>query len=213
MSSYAKKIILGIFVLICSFLFSTILLGHFFHLELANYLTLIGFFGVLLGAFLALTQIRINYNFNRRKAAIDFIIKNIETENNPKLKMFMEEYPHLYADPGMETFIDVNTFYQTLLETDKGRAKIIRKLLLDIFNFYERMSIAILKETYDEDICYDDHGFIMTNFFQKTQSFIETLRTTYDEPRLYINFEHMSIRWFKRRERSKKQKLIDNQRI
>lgn len=210
-SSYLKKIVLGILVLFLTFFISTKILEHYFIFELSNYLTLFGFFCVLLGAFLALTQIRINYNFNKRKAALDFIFKNIEIENTPKMRLFLSSYKLLYVDPNTEGYYDVLNYYNTM--SVKEDAKNFRILLLDIFNFYERMSIAILKESFDEDICYDDQGFVMTNFYQKTESFIIELRTQYQEPRLYINFEYMSLRWIKRREQSVRQKLITNQQI
>jgi hypothetical protein len=127
------------------------------------------------------------------------------------MRLFLSSYKLLYVEPSTEDYSDVLKYYNTL--SAKEDAKNFRVLLLDMFTFYQRMSIAILKESFDEDICYDDNGFVMTNFYQKTESFINELRTQYQEPSLFINFKYMSLRWIKRRKRSVRQKLITNQQI
>ncbi len=68
---------------------------------------------------------------------------------------------------------------------------------IKILNFYERMAIGILKEVLDEDICYDDQGFILINFYKWTRSFIDKLKIEHEERRLFVNFEHIATRWTK----------------
>lgn len=54
------------------------------------------------------------------------------------------------------------------------------------------MSIAILKDVYDEDICYDDNGFNLIQFYRWVKSYIQKIRSDQNEERMFINFEIFS---------------------
>jgi hypothetical protein len=205
-----KRILIatGIFAIVF-FITSHILRHYFIIFTFENYLAIFGFGIVLLGTFIAITQIRVNYNFNRRKAAIDFIFKNIESEIIPKLRSLRSVYAIEFLN--LKTGKDLLHYYNNL--KDSERQQQFRDLILDIFNFYERMAIAIFKESFDEDICYDDHGFILIQFYNGAVSFIEEFRKKNNEPRIYINMEHLVQRWKQRHQILAKKKLVANRNI
>lgn len=54
---------------------------------------------------------------------------------------------------------------------------------------------SILKDVYDDDICYDDIGFNTILFYKWVKSHIEEIRKEVKEERIFINFEDIVERW------------------
>lgn len=79
-------------------------------------------------------------------------------------------------------------------QADIETKKLVKEIVMDILNFYERMSIGILKKAYDEDICYDDNGFNLIHFYGWTKTYINELKDKHD-PRIFINFQYVAENW------------------
>lgn len=187
-----KRILLYIilcFVIIVGLL---LILKTRYTLTKENQLQIIGFSILISSIIVVFSQIRINLRFNKRKAALDFSFNQIQKDLFPILK-------DLKKSIGKDFL--VFTRQDSILELLKKEpqtyddSKKIRNLVLDVLNFYERMSIGVLKDTYDEDICYDDHGFNFIQFYNWTKPFLDELRSKHNEQRLYVNFEHIAEKW------------------
>jgi hypothetical protein len=85
-------------------------------------------------------------------------------------------------------------------DADKNNVK---QIVNRILNFYERMCICILKDVFDEDICYDDKGFNLIAFYKWTILYIQNIRRELKDERIYVNFEAISLRWIEIYERRK----------
>lgn len=70
--------------------------------------------------------------------------------------------------------------------------------------FYERMALGILKEVYDQDICFDDSAFNIIHFFDWTKTYLKTLQQNYDR-RSFVNFSHLAEKWRDRYEKQRKE--------
>lgn len=168
-----------------------LLLNHYFPLSTDQILTIIGYLFLTTSAILVFFQIRINLQYDKRKEAINFCYDRIAKELFPLLF----ELKSLFGKDIL-IFTSQETFLEHLKKNSNAeQVKQLRKLILDILNFYERMSIGILKNVYDEDICYDDNGFNLIYFYKWVSSFIQELRNQYQEDRLFVNFEEIAERW------------------
>src|SRR5260221_12133474 len=214
-----KKIILYIAICIVITFSSLFFLKNKYTLSKDNELTIIGYTFLISSLILIYFQIRINLRYNKRKAALDFCFNQIQKELFPLLKQLKEI---LHKDFLVFTKEDaILALFKSEILQDK---KAFRSAILDILNFYERMAIAILKDAFDEDICYDDHGFNLIHFYNWSIPFINELHVQHKEERLFINFVHIAEKWqavyLKRKKfydkmasRSRKRKTIRDQSI
>lgn len=156
-----------------------------------NYISIIGYYSILSSAIILYLQLRVNLRYNRRKAAIDFSNEKISKELFPILRQITpivgKEFILFSKEKTFKEFIN------SLREEDENKEK-IKQLVLDIVNFYERMSIGIIKEVYDEDICYDDNGYHMVHFYAWTKGFISEMKEKHG-PRIFINFQYLAENW------------------
>lgn len=170
-----------------------------------NIISIIGYYSIFSSAVIIYLQLKVNLSYNKRKAAMDFSYDKVGKELSLLLKGLKVTLGKDYA-----VFTKEQTF-KDFLSTDPMDAiekKKLRESVLDILNFYERMSIGVLKEAYDEDICYDDSGFNLLQFYGWTKGFINELKDKHD-PRIFINFQHLAEHWAKRLElETKKQKDV-----
>ncbi len=185
-----KRILLIMFLVLLAFsaflYFGASKLG----LTTENVLTILGYYFVLNGTILVFTQIRITLNFNQRKAALDFILGSAMTtllDYEDRLKNLVQK-PSLTFGPSEKALHYLNSL-------DAERRLQTESAIISILSFYERMALGVLKEGFDEDICYDDRGFLLTNFYGWTNSYIDELRAKHKEPRLFSNVKYLALRW------------------
>lgn len=172
-------------------------LYHAATFSVENLISIVGFISITSSAILLYFQLKVNLSYNQRKAAVDFSHDKIAKELFPLLKDLKS---HIKKDL---TILNKNENIKDLFDSqnfDDQTKKTIRILVIDILNFYERMSIGIFKNVYDEDICYDDNGFNMVHFYHWVDSFINELKNKYDD-RIFINFQHLAERWETRLEK------------
>lgn len=175
-----------------------------FDLSKDNILTILGFYFVFNGTLLVFTRININLKFDQRKAALDWMFGDVTStllQYELKLKEFLQK-PSLTFDTTEKAKIWLTTLGDPNIRRESEEAIIL------ILNFYERMSIGILKETFDEDICYDDRGFLLTNFYRWARGYVEDLRIQHKEPRLFSNTEEIVVRWADRLEHEHGERLL-----
>lgn len=149
---------------------------------------------VIIGSVLVFYQMKINFNYNQRKATSDFIFGPIQTTLLPlelRLKELIDKQILLFSsNENFLTVIDAK-------EMDESKKKELIQIVHHILNFYERMSICILKDTFDEDICYDDKGLLMIHFIDWTRTYIRRLETDVED-RAYANSVKIADSWTRR---------------
>lgn len=167
-------------------------IGPMFNFSLENYLTIIGFFFICSSVIIIFFQVRINLRYNKRKAALDFCYSRIQNDLFPlisQLKVILKKEFFVFTKE--ESLSD-------LLKSDKlseDEKKKVKTIVLDILNFYERMSIGIFKEVFDEDICYDDNGFNLIYFYDWVIPYVKEIQIKHKEERVFVNFEEIAERW------------------
>jgi hypothetical protein len=141
-------------------------------------------------AALIFVQIRINLGYNRRKAATEFIFGEVIQTLGPLEAQLLERLkkPNLHFSDGENLMAVVAG-----IENEEEKRS-FQRLILDVFNFYERMAISILKGSLDEDICYDDRGFVLLNLHGWGESYISHLQSEVDR-RAYTNLSILASRW------------------
>ncbi|MFB2121668.1 hypothetical protein [Parapedobacter sp. 2B3] len=72
---------------------------------------------------------------------------------------------------------------------------------------------SILKDVYDDDICYDDIGFNTILFYKWVKSHIEEIRKEIKEERIFINFEDIVERWTSYYHKTKDTHLVHNAKL
>ena len=188
-----SKILLIMLLILCVLSGSLYFLRNILELTKENILTILGFYFVFNGTILVFTQIQITLRFNQRKASLDFIFGGVTSTLLPyeqELKKALKK-PSLTFEAGEKAHVWLNS-----LTADEQLEN--KTIIINILNFYERMSLGILKEGYDEDICYDDRGFMLTNFYRWVEDYVLELRTKHNEPRLFANVEFLAVIWSNR---------------
>lgn len=164
-----------------------------------NTIALLGYFSIFSSAFLVYFSLDVNLKYNKRKSAMDFLLDRVKKELIPL-------YNDLKGIVHKDFFLESSgKSFQEYLEQendDEKKSKAI-ELADEMLAFYERMSLGILKEVYDQDICFDDSAFSMIHFFDWTKTYLKTLQHDYDK-RSFINFNHLAEKWRKRYEKQRK---------
>jgi len=160
----------------------------------ANVLTVGSLYLIFLGSVLVFYQIKINLNYNKRKAATDLMFKEVMEILQPAERELCNilDKKHLIFDSEEDYLQYVER--ETIDDSEKKRVK---ELVKDILNFYERMAIGIFKGVYDEDICYDDKGLLMISFINWASSYIDSLQKNVEQ-RAYANAVDLAERWSNR---------------
>lgn len=163
-----------------------------------NAIAILGYFSIFSSAVLLYFSLDVNLKYNKRKAAMDFLNERMKNEVLPvynELKGLVQKDFFLETSgKSFQQYID-----QEEDDEKKGKAKDLTDQML---LFYERLALGILKETYDEDICYDDLGFEMIHFYDWTKSYLRSFQERYN-PRSFVNFSHQAEEWRKRYEKQK----------
>lgn len=193
--TWIDKTVIYIILSLIIFIASVIYLSHNYILELGNILTITSFLFLTVSAILLYFQIRTGLSFNKRKAAFDFIMKDISKD----LIALFKELSQITRVPR------VQTLYKTYAIKDilDGKVLISEELpefetkVIAILNFYERMAIGIYTGVLDNSICYDDTGFNLIKFFEWVEPYIKILQGEYKEERLFANFLDLYENWHK----------------
>ena len=157
-------------------------------------LTNLSLYLVFAGAVIAYYQTQIRLNQKKRKAATDFIFEEVTQVLQP-----LEEELKEMLDKDFLVFCE-DEDYEMLLERDDlsdQEKQRVKELVGKILNFYERMAIGIFKGALDEDICYDDKGFLMISFYDWTANHIKTIRKNIED-RAYANGVGLAQKWSER---------------
>jgi len=201
-----KRVLVFIVSATLILLLTIYIVSYMITFSVQEYLSAIGFIFITASIILVYFQIRITLRYNKRKSAVEFMYNNVQNNLYPQIKDLKTQVAVLLVKQLDEEFNLWNTPLLEILNkkniNDDDKAK-IRVSVIDILNFYERMSIAILKDTFDEDICYDDTGYILLKFYDWSESFIDTLQSKYKEERLFINFQNIADSWRKRHQMTK----------
>lgn len=170
-------------------------------LKSADYISITGYYFTASAILLAFFQLRINLRYNQRKAAADFVFSLVPQELIPNLR-------RVVGLVGGATFLDVmrGRSYQEILEGNglsSRKLKELRQAVHDILNFYERMAITIFSGALDDEICYDDSGFMMVQFHDWVGSYVRKIQEEegVGGDRLFSNFTALAAHWNGKRNR------------
>lgn len=73
--------------------------------------------------------------------------------------------------------------------------------VVTILNTWERAAIAIKKSIYDEEVLYLAYGTTVIQLWTKLSPFIKKRQEK--NPRLYVNFDWLAVKWMAKRNESK----------
>ena len=139
-------------------------------------------------------QIKTNLIYNKSKAATDFMFGEITSVLFPKEIELIQllEKEHL-------SFDDREHFTEWLKDNniDNEKKYRVKRIVKEILNFYERMAISIFKGILDEDMCYDDKGRLMMDFYKWTAAYVRELQASVDS-RAWANVVALNARWEQR---------------
>jgi hypothetical protein len=93
----------------------------------------------------------------------------------------------------LEGRIDPVVLVRTDIEVQDKRLSVVSAL-----NFFEEVSIAVLRRTANEDRLRDFFSAIVVQAFAKLDRWIEIERKIDNEPSYYTNFETLATRWRKK---------------
>lgn len=137
-----------------------------------NTIALLGYFSIFSSAFLLYFSLDVNLKYNKRKAAMDFLLDRAQKEMMPlynELKGIINE--DFFLESSGKSF---NEYLEQEIYSDKKNKAM--ELADQMLAFYERMALGIFKEVYDQDICFDDSAFAMIHFYDWTKTYLQTLQ-------------------------------------
>lgn len=194
-----RKILIFIAISILGIIGLIIYIALSFGFSKDNTIALLGYFSIFSSAFLLYFSLDVNLKYNRRKSAMDFLLDRLKKEQLPL-------YTELKGIVDKDFFIESSgrSFKEYLdQEKDEDKKSKAQELADEMLAFYERMALGILKEVYDQDICFDDSAFNMIHFYDWTKNYLEMLQEHYDK-RSLVNFSHLAEKWRARYEKQQK---------
>lgn len=194
-----KKILVFISLSILGIIAFITYIAFNFGFSKENTIALLGYFSIFSSAFLLYFSLDVNLKYNKRKSAMDFLFDRLKKELLPL-------YKDLKDIVGKDFFIESSgrSFKEYLdKEKDDDKKRKAEELADEMLAFYERMALGILKEVYDQDICFDDSAFNMIHFYDWTKTYLQMLQENYDR-RSLVNFSHLAEKWRARYEKQRK---------
>lgn len=157
-------------------------------------LTVLSVYFICAYTLLVFFQIKTNLTYNKCKAATDFMFGEITAILFPK----EIELIHL-LDKEHLSFDEKEHFTDWLKDNniDKEKKLRVKMIVKEILNFYERMAISIFKGILDEDMCYDDKGRLMMDFYKWSAPYVRELQASVDS-RAWANVDALNARWKQR---------------
>jgi hypothetical protein len=143
-------------------------------------------------------QIKVDYEWNRTKTSQ-------ETLNN----LVTGEFPDLRHKLEVELKCKIGDKSQTYEDRVKGlsedKTDDFDCFLMRFLNILEAVAINIKKDIVDDDICYEYLGWIMTEYYRWSKTFIIKKRKKTGQPRILCYFEDCAQKWTKRIKEEKKE--------
>ncbi len=195
-----KKINLVILITILFFVLLLLIIIFYLEPTLSDIFTFASSYSIIIGLVFVYYQLKVNLNYSKRKSSSDFIFEQIIPylgKLEIELRTIVGNKYLLFSNNESLMLYLANS---DISDDDKNNVK---KIVNRILNFYERMCICILKEVFDEDICYDDKGFNMISFYKWTIPYIQNIRREVNDERIYVNFEAISSKWIQRYNKNK----------
>lgn len=175
----------------------TIFIAMRFGFSRDNTIAILGYFSIFSSAILLYFSLDVNLKYNKRKSAMDFSYDKTQKELIPLYKEMKGLVgKDFFFESGGKTF---KQYYESHRDDTEMKGK-MRDLMYDMLNFYERMAIGVLKNAYDEDICFDDNAFSLIHFYDWTKSYVDEFKDKYDK-RSFVNLRHLAEKWRKRYEK------------
>lgn len=144
-----------------------------------------------ISAFLLWRQIKSTHNWNRRKTSQE-ILNNLVTGEFPQLRYKLEQEFNC-------VIWDKSHSYETKVKnvSEKGLVD-LNYHLSRILNIFETIAINIKNNIIEEDICYDFMGWIFTEYYRWSRSYIEEKRQQAGDQRVLGDFTNFADKWVKR---------------
>jgi len=185
-------IYLGVFIFLSLVLF---LLIKVFNVELkpTEIIGIIAFFFTTSTIIFLNFQLVITLNYNKRKAAVDYIqgkVTELLQVKYTELKLLLNKELLVFGENEklLDTLNNTNDF------TTEQKLQ-IKKKAVEILNFYEIWAISIYQGVMDNTVCYDYQSFILDNYYNWTHSFLTSVRKDLDNERLFDTFELLALDW------------------
>jgi hypothetical protein len=141
-------------------------------------------------AWVALTELRQNQNWNRRKASEETLSKLV-------LGDFPESLDQLVSKFKWDPIADSKNYDEIIRGFNEDEQVELNRLLRRLLRILETLFIHVKHGILSEEICYDYLASIVPNLYQKCGHFIENERHARDDPRVFENFSRYAHIWMK----------------
>ena len=152
-----------------------------------------------LSVFLVYTSMKATYEWNRRKTTAEIIDKLMIGEFSKKTTELQQTFSFHISDRS-KTYDIVIQAIPDSERTEKTEQLDI--LVAEILSSLEYMAMMKKHCIIDDDICYDFLGFVVTELYRWSLSYLSKLDTIH--PRLHTDFRNCGEKWSARREKKKK---------
>lgn len=142
---------------------------------------------VLCSAVIAFLAFRTTRHLTRCKHAIDF---ETAYHKSDKLATAMKHLVEWAAKSSAEETA-------ALGQDDKRKHEMVGHIR-ELLNTWERVAIAIRQNVYDENLLYNAYGTSVIWIWKQTRPFMRKRQE--ENPRLFVNFDWLAIRWQIRRD-------------
>lgn len=139
-------------------------------------------------------QMRKNHDWNRRKASLEIINEFIWGKYIPIKNKFIEKI-------GGKNELRNGNYKKFIEKIDKKEIDEVNKIIVEFFNVFEAISVYIIDNTIDEDICYHYLQNIFMEPFSWLFTFLEDRRP--DDRNYDFAYEIIYRNWKDRQEKDK----------
>ena len=160
-------------------------------------LSSIGVIIIGISAMLLWKQIKETDKWNRTKASQE-TLNNLTTGEFPDLMYKLVKLKCKIMDK-------CQTYEDRIKGLSKKEIDEIDWFLMRFLNILEAVAINVKIDVIDENISYNYLGWIMTEYYRWSKTFIIKMRKRTGEPRLLYNFEDCAQKWTKRIKEEKKE--------
>ena len=155
------------------------------------WISAVGLIVTAVSAWVALTELRQNQNWNRRKASEETLSKLVLGE-------FPESLDQLVSRFKWDPIADSKNYDEIIRGFNEDQQFELNRLLRRLLRILETLFIHVKHGILSEEICYDYLASIVTNLYQKCGQFIENERHARGDERVFENFSRYAHIWMKR---------------
>ena len=141
-----------------------------------------------IGVIIGLKQLRDQHKWYRREKALSY--SNLYHPELQKTKLILEENFNIVTRKDPIPTEDI----KDKIENDKN----LKLQLNYLLTYYENLSLACFKNIADEGVLFDLMAGTLVSFRKKLMNYIDFRREESNNPKLWENFEMLSLRWEKR---------------